>query len=423
LDGLQEDIVHPMARGALLEALKSLRQRSMIESSGAAGFTLQSVIMEYVTDRLIEQMTEEIDTETIWLFGSHALIKTQVKDYVRESQVRLILTPVTQRLLPNLGKEGLEKRLKSILRMLREADPQKPNYAAGNTLNLLVQLGCDLHGYDFSHLVVWQAYLRGVTLPEVNFSYADLATSIFTDTFGSILSVAFSPNGERLVAGTANGEIRLWQVPSGMPLLTFKGHTDWVRSVAFSLDGKVVASGSQDQTVLLWDVSTGQCLKTLQGHTHWIRSVAFSPDRKTLASGSEDQTVRLWDISMEQCLKVLQGHTNRVNSVAFSSDRKTVASGSDDRTVRLWDINTGQCLNILQGHTNRVWSVTFSPDEKTVASGSEDGTIKLWDIQTAECLKTLRSDRPYERMNVTGMMGLTKTQKATLRALGAVEDD
>ena len=108
---------------------------------------------------------------------------------------------------------------------------------------------------------------------------------------------------------------------------------------------------------------------------------------------------------------------------AFSPNGQTLASGSDDHTVRLWDVTSGQCLKILQGHTNGVWSVAFSPDGQTLASGSQDETIKLWDVQTGECCKILRSERLYEGMNITGVTGLTEAQKATLKALGAVEFD
>ncbi len=390
LDDLREDMVHLVPEGELLVAVGSLRRRSLIESSGTARFTLQPVIMEYVTDQFVEQMSEEIDTGTIKLFGSHALLKAQAKDYVRESQVRLILTPIAERLLSTLGKEGIEKKLKTMLSTLREIYPQKSGYAAGNILNLFVQLQVDLRGYDFSHLTVWQAYLQGVTLPDVNFAHSNLAKSIFTQTFGRIQSVAFSPNGKLLAAGTVNGEIRLLQAFSGTPLLTFQGHTDRVWSVAFRPDDNILASGSADQTIRLWEVSTGRCLDTLQGHTDWVWCVAFSPDGKLLVTGSKDQTIRLWEVSTGECLQTLHEHTNSVRSVTFSPDGKLLASGRDDQTIQLWEVSTGRCLDTLQGHTDRVWCVAFGPDGNLLASGSEDQTIRLWEVSTGRCLNTLQ---------------------------------
>jgi hypothetical protein len=100
----------------------------------------------------------------------------------------------------------------------------------------------------------------------------------------------------------------------------------------------------------------------------------------------------------------------------------TLASGSADQTVRIWNIRTGECLKNFKEHTSWVYSVIFSPDGRTLASGSRDETIKLWDVKTGECLKTLRSERPYEGMNITGVTGLTEAEKATLKALGAVGD-
>jgi hypothetical protein len=306
LDDLRENIVRLASKEVLVRALDSLRRRYMIETSNGASFTLQPVVMEYVTNKLVEQVYKEIDAEKPKLLANHALMKAQAKDYVRESQFRLILEPVIQRLLDTLEREDIGHKFKRMLSTLRETSSHKANFAAGNLLNLMVQFNIDLRGYDFSHLTVWQAYLQGVALPEVNFAHANLAKSVFTDTFGSVLSIAFSPNGELLAAGTAHGEIRLWQVTSGTPLPICQGHTDWVRSVACSPDGKIIASGSNDQTVRLWDTSTGQCLKTLQGHTHWVNSVAFSPDGKIVASGSDDGTIKLWDVQTSECLKTLR---------------------------------------------------------------------------------------------------------------------
>ena len=390
LSELGENIIHAVPKGELQEALQSLRRRQLVETQ-VTGFTLHHVIMEYLINRFVDRVCEEIRSQNLELFERHALLKAQAKEYIRESQRRLIVLPLLHRLLAIFGKESLEKQFLSLLATLRARPDQHSGYAAGNVLNLLIQMGCSLRGYDFSRLVVRQASLQGVDLPNVNFAQADLANSVFTDTFGSIHCVAFSPQGDLLVAGTTTGEIRFWHAGNGLPLPTIQGHNHWVRSVAFSPDGKMLASGSNDRTVRLWEVSSGKMLITLQGHTDWVRSVAFSPDGKTLASGSEDRMAHLWEVSSGKMLITLQGHTSVVRSVAFSPDGKTLASGSEDRTVCLWEASSGKMLTTLQGHLGTVSSVAFSPDGKTLASGSEDRTVCLWEASSGKVLTTLQN--------------------------------
>ncbi|MGF2039247.1 MAG: NB-ARC domain-containing protein [Nostoc sp. CmiVER01] len=393
LEDLLDDIISPLLKRELLEAVESLRRRSLIEQISektSALFTLQPVVMEYITDKLIEQVCQEITSSEVALFNSHALIGATAKNYVRDIQIRLLLKPVAERLLNIfITPKYVGDKLTQILEKLRDKSAIKRGYAGGNSLNLLCQLQADLSGYDFSYLAVWQAYLQGKNLHDLNVAYSDLSKSIFTETFGSILSVTFSPDGKFLATGDANGKVRLWNF-DGKQLFTCKGHTMRVWSVVFSPDSNTLASGSDDQTVRLWDVCTGKCLKTLQGHTNWIWSVSFSPDGEILASGSNDQTIKLWNINSGECLKTLQEHTSRVNSVVFGPDGKILASSSDDKTVKLWDVNSGKCLKTLQEHTNWVWSVAFSPDGKLLASGSEDQTVKLWDVNSGKCLKTLQ---------------------------------
>lgn len=386
-DELRSDMLGYVAQGTLVEALHSLRRRSMIERNAQALFMLQPEIMEYVTARVVKQVVEEIEGEEIEFLSRYALIKAHTKDYVRNSQIHFILAPIVERLLATPGKAASEKKLRSILAALHLID--QAGYAAGNIINLLVQLQADLRSIDFSNLTIRQANLRGVDLPEVNFANAHLAESVFTDTFGSILCVTFNPTGDLLATGTADGEIRLWQAASGASLQTYQGHTDGIRSITFSSDGKVLISGSEDHTVRCWDVSTGQCIKVLRDHSSIIRSVASSPHEPIVASGSEDQTIRLWNIHTGSCIRVLRGHTDWVRSVAFSSDGHMIASGSNDRSIMLWDISTGDCLTTMWGHTHTVRTIAFSPSENILISAGDDETIRVWDFHTGRCLHIL----------------------------------
>ncbi|MEP0886157.1 WD40 repeat domain-containing protein, partial [Trichocoleus sp. ST-U3] len=233
---------------------------------------------------------------------------------------------------------------------------------------------------------------------------------------------------------------------------TCTGHNGGVWSIALSLDGQLLASSSQDQTIKLWDVHTGQCVRTLLGHRSWIRTCAISPDKHFLISGSADGMVKLWHLNTGECYQTLEAHTGPVLSVVFNPDGQTFASSGADAVVKLWDISHSACAGsgaarldscetlrdyaiaqryqVLQGHDKWVRFLAFSPDGNVLASCSQDETIKLWqkspqDSTTGanKCIKTLQVPRPYEGMNITGVVGLTEAQQSTLKMLGAVENN
>ena len=113
--------------------------------------------------------------------------------------------------------------------------------------------------------------------------------------------------------------------------------------MAFSPDGRRIVSGSEDQTLKVWDAETGQETLTLKGHTGSVYSVAFSPDGRRIVSGSQDGTLKVWDAETGQETLTLKGHTGAgVTSVAFSPDGRRIVSGSNDMTLKVWDAATGQ---------------------------------------------------------------------------------
>jgi WD40 repeat protein len=113
--------------------------------------------------------------------------------------------------------------------------------------------------------------------------------------------VAWSPNGQRIVSGSYDQTMKVWDAASGQEALTLTGHTSGVSTMAFSPNGKRIVSGGFDQALKVWATASGQEVLTLKGYRGWVTSVAFSPDGKRIVSGfGEDTTAKVWDASMSQ---------------------------------------------------------------------------------------------------------------------------
>ncbi|GAB4379175.1 MAG: NB-ARC domain-containing protein [Elainellaceae cyanobacterium] len=398
---LQADLIPAAAASNLLNALETLCWRSLVEKS-SDGFTQQPVVMEYMTERIIEGTLQEIvgdakeiiqDAESrlrVSFLQTYALVKATAKDYVRDSQVRMLLQPLITKAVSHLHSEqALRGQLYQRLDEWRSQNQAVPGYVAGNVLNILRYLNTDLTGADFSYCQIRQAYLSDLYLQHASFAHSEIDRCVFAETFGGILSVAFSPDGERLAIADSNGEIRLWYVANGQPALVLKAHDVWTWSVTFSPDGRLLASASDDHLVKIWDSKTGELLHSLRGHTHSVITVTFSPDGQRVATGSEDGTIRLWNIrNFEHADRCWQAHDRRVWAVLFSANGKTLASSSEDHTIKFWDLETGSCIQTLSGHNNWVKAIAFHPNGQMFASGSHDQTLKLWDLATRECLQT-----------------------------------
>jgi len=205
----------------------------------------------------------------------------------------------------------------------------------------------------------------------------------------SVLSVAFSPDGRRIVTGSEDNTAKVWDAETGRELLTLKGHADVVFSVAFSPDGRRIVTGSYDKTAKVWDAANSRELLTLNGHDGPIESVAFSPDSRWIITGGRDNTAKLWNAETGGELLTLKGHAQVVMSVAFSPDGRRILTGSVDKTAKVWDAENGRELIILNGHTSSVRSVAFSPDGRRILTGSFDKSAKVWDAETGRELLTL----------------------------------
>jgi basic membrane protein A len=151
-----------------------------------------------------------------------------------------------------------------------------------------------------------------------------------------INSLAFSPNGKRLATTHQEGIAKVWDVSSGKPLLSLRGHTDRVYYITYNQDGTRLATASDDGTGKVWDGDTGQELFTLRGKTGWINGVAFDPGGSRLATAGQDGTVKVWDAKTGQELLTLRGNTDAVLGLAFSPDGSRLYTAGADGTTRVF---------------------------------------------------------------------------------------
>ena len=205
-----------------------------------------------------------------------------------------------------------------------------------------------------------------------------------------VRSVAWDSAGGRIVSGSEDRSVRVWDAATGQELACLYGHEHAVTGVVWDDAGRRIVSGSWDKTVRVWDATTGQELACLRGHERGVNSVAWDGAGGRIVSSSDDQTVRVWDAATGQELACLRGHRGAVWSVAWDDAVPWIASGCKDRTVRVWDAKTGRELACLCGHEDAVTSVAWDGAGGRIISGSWDKTVRVWDAATGQELACLR---------------------------------
>ncbi|WP_299491850.1 hypothetical protein [Acaryochloris sp. IP29b_bin.137] len=394
LDKLKQDLVSSIAKISIQETLSSLHHKLPLESVGnRQDITLHPVLLEYVTDCLVQLVHHEIITGDIEYLNRYYLLKAQAPDYIKDSQSCLFLQPIVDRLHEDLLDTGkIEQQFKKIIAQWQKKYSRRPGYLAGNILNFLCYLNIDLSGYNFSDMMIWQADLQGQRLNQLNLAQSDLSNTIFTKAFGGIHAVAFSSDSNILAVGDSHGKLRLMRVVDTQTIaISDRAHRWFVTSISFNSDNTRLVSSAMDADVFLWKVTASKlvCLQILKGHTDWVWHVTFSPDDQMIASASDDGTIRLWDAATGECLQVFMGHQGWVVSVAFHPRFPLLVSSSTDDTVRFWEISSGKCLEVLEAQQKGVWQVVYSLDGQLLMTGGWDATIKIWNIEKNNCINVL----------------------------------
>ena len=203
----------------------------------------------------------------------------------------------------------------------------------------------------------------------------------------AVNAVSFSPSGELLATGGRDGKVKVWRVGEPSPKIVYSGFKSWVSCLAISVNQQKLVIGTRDGQIRMFDLDQHPSGKELAGQTgQQVLALALNPNGNVLASGGIDATVHLWDVVSGTEFAKLAGHRGIVTAIAWSADGKLIASGERHGAIKVWSHADGnRLLATLPGHSDArlgftVTDLCFSPNAKRLASASYDKTIKIWQV-------------------------------------------
>uniref|UniRef100_A0A182P2K0 WD repeat-containing protein 48 homolog n=1 Tax=Anopheles epiroticus TaxID=199890 RepID=A0A182P2K0_9DIPT len=197
-----------------------------------------------------------------------------------------------------------------------------------------------------------------------------------------IFTLAWTPEGRRLITGASSGEFTLWNGLMFNFETILQAHDVSVRTMVWSHNDNWMVTGDHGGFVKYWQSNMNN-VKMFQAHKDPIRGISFSPSDAKFASCSDDGTVRVWDFLRCQEERVLRGHGADVKCVHWHPQKALIVSGSKDnqQPIKLWDPKCGQALATLHAHKSTVMDLKWNDNGNWLVTASRDHLLKLFDLR------------------------------------------
>lgn len=402
--------------------LRDMVKKYLIKIRGYK-YTLGNPYREFLIKEIVEEISEairsvkedsqELNSDCFEKLNSLILKNAQDEDYIQELQRKDIIIPICNK-LQSEGPVVIARKFRKIVNDFRSKNPGARGYLAANVIALLAELrnfGKDYSeqlspsGWDFSKMEIRNADLRDVELMGANFMGCNFQNTLFRDLFGNVTAVSFTPQGDKILAGTFDGELRVWELSNGRLLHRIKAHEDWVTSVS-SLDGASILTAGADCKVKLWtDLDNKQSVELAFNFEKGVRGAVYASENK-VAAISEDGKVKFYDLSNNNVIEpklaeTSKGHEKFVKAIDALPSKGWVITGGDDGKIILWDVNKGEPIHEWQNkcvsndgieRLSRVRCLAFNPKGDIFASGDDDGYIKLWRVDLNEPIWEKKED-------------------------------
>lgn len=202
---------------------------------------------------------------------------------------------------------------------------------------------------------------------------------VFKGHNAKVTGVLIDKDGSIIYSCSFDKSARIWDITGTHEVLKLQ-HPAEVSSISLSLNGELLISGCNDFNIRLWNSKNGELNRVFKGHFDSIKTVAFRDD-EYFASSGKDKIIKIWHKKSDEAL-ISFPHTSIVNSICFSINGNRLVSGSEDSSVTVWEVNisdrTIKEFLSFEGHTKTVNSVAYVRNDELVISGSKDGSIRIW---------------------------------------------